>query len=136
MGKRSRAKGARIERYVADLFTRMGYPATRAARNGVDGGEDIICPALAGIVHIECKGVEAMELGSKLLADALKQATDAAPPGAVPVVIWKRNREQPRLTWDDHGTPATVAGEADIAAWLAWRVLWHRGRQLQEARSA
>lgn len=64
------------------------------------------------------------------------EAAVAAPPGAIPVVLWKRNREQPRLTWDDHGTPATVAGEADIAAWLAWRVLCGGGRQVQEARSA
>ena len=119
----SRAKGARGERWTAAMFTRIGYPATRAARLGVDGGEDLVCESLRGIVHPEVKFTESIGLGTKELADAYAQAVEAALPGAVPCVIWKNSRKSVCLTYhDDCGVLATVCGELGIRLWLSDRV--------------
>jgi len=125
MAKRlnSRQKGARGELFVAKLLTRIGYPATRAARLGVDGGEDIVCESLRGKVHIEVKFTETIGLGTKELYDAIRQSEDAAPGKAIPVVIWKNNRAKPCMTWWEYSVgPVTVCGEASIKCWLASRV--------------
>ena len=117
----SRQKGARGERYVAKMLTRLGYPATRAARIGVKGGEDISCPSLFGIVHFECKFTETIGLGTKELANAMAQAKEAAPKGVPDVcVIWKRNRGPICLTYRVHDANAcpTIAGEEDIKEWI------------------
>jgi Holliday junction resolvase-like predicted endonuclease len=117
----SRQKGARGERYVAAMLTRLGYPATRAARIGVRGGEDICCPSLFGIVHFEVKFTETIGLGTKELADAMKQAQEAAPNGVDEwCVVWKNNRGPVCLTYRVHDANAwpTIAGEEDIKEWL------------------
>ncbi len=117
----SRQKGARGERYVAAMLTRLGYPATRAARIGVRGGEDISCPSLRDCVHIEVKFNESFGLGTKALKDATIQAVDCKPLGVPDVcVIWKRNRGPVCLTYRVHDANAwpTIAGEEDIKEWL------------------
>ena len=117
----SRQKGARGERYVAAMLTRLGYPATRAARIGVRGGEDISCPSLFGIVHFEVKFTETIGLGTKELADAIAQAVEAKPDGVRnPCVIWKNNHRPVCLTFPVHDANAwpTIAGEKDIGEWL------------------
>ncbi len=117
----SRQKGARGERYVAAMLTRLGYPATRAARIGVRGGEDISCPSLFGIVHFECKFTETIGLGTKELADAMKQSLHASPTIVKSwCVIWKNSRGPICLTFPVHDVKAfpTIAGEKDIGEWL------------------
>jgi hypothetical protein len=117
----SRQKGARGERYVAKMLTRLGYPATRAARIGVRGGEDISCPSLRDCVHFEVKFTETIGLGTKELADAMDQAFDAAPATVnVVCVVWKRNRGPICLTFmfNEINACPTIAGEKDIGEWL------------------
>lgn len=132
MAKRlnSRQKGARGERYVADMMTEGGLPTQRAARLGVKGGEDIVCGLLRGIVHIECKFTETIGLGTKELDDAIQQATDAAPEGSKPCVIWKNSRKPVCLSWDEQGLVFTVAGVDQVLSWLRGRRLLWLGRQL------
>ena len=117
----SRQKGARGERYVAAMLTRLGYPATRAARIGVRGGEDISCPSLFGIVHFECKFTETIGLDTMELLRAVEQSANARPgPDVRPCVIWKNNRGPICLTYqvDDSQVWPTIAGEGDIRRWL------------------
>ena len=103
------------------MLTRLGYPATRAARIGVRGGEDISCPSLFRFVHFEVKFTETIGLGKRELADAMKQAKEAAPNGVdYWCVIWKNNRGPICLTFKVNDAEAcpTIAGEKDIGEWL------------------
>ena len=87
MGKMSRDKGKRYEREVAEAFRQMGFPD---ARRGVQfqGGPD--SPDVAGVpgVHIEAKHVEALNVYA-----AMKQSTDEAKVGEVPVVVHRKNQQ-------------------------------------------
>ena len=113
MGAMQRRKGARIEREAAKFLTGIGFPATRAARNGVDGGEDIMCESLPGI-RFEVKGNEAIDIGTQGLWTALVQAS-VPTGGKRGVVLWKHNRSKWRLTWADKMTGAIVTcGEKAI----------------------
>lgn len=83
----SRAKGADGEVELAHVLTELGFPTQRAARNGVDGGADLV----GGIpgTHIECKRTESLRLDA-----AMRQAVACAPANAVPVVCHRKNRGQ------------------------------------------
>lgn len=113
----SRAKGARIEREAARFLTSLGFPCERAARNGVDGGEDLMLPdSLSHAVHIEVKGDESIDIGTRALADAMHQAFEACKGTQRPAVLWHRKRKGWRFSWYDMGVIVTVAGVQDINA--------------------
>jgi Holliday junction resolvase len=115
----SRAKGCRIEREAAKYLTSLGFPAERAARNGKRGANDIECPSLAN-VHIEVKGSQKIDLGTKALADAIIQAqNDTEPLVERWAVLWKKNGTCWRLTYEGYmGAMVTVAGDVDIRSTL------------------
>lgn len=95
----SRAKGCRIEREAAKFLSELGFPTERAARNGVRNGCDLLTPTLR--IHIEVKGNQQVDLGTKALDDALQQAfaTSGNPASLAPyAVLWKKNRSAWRLT--------------------------------------
>lgn len=109
----SRQKGKRIEREAAKFLESLGFAG---ARRGVQyaGGHDspdVVCDALPN-VHLEIKGNEAIDVGTKLLDDACIQAASDAN-GKPWAVLWKRNRTGWRLTFDvlSPFTTATVYGE-------------------------
>src|SRR5690349_4069818 len=96
--KNSRAKGARCEREAASYLTALGFSARRGQQfRGGPFSPDVIVDDLPN-VHIECKAVEGMDLGTKLLESAWEQAWRDASDDKVPVVLWKRNRTCWRLT--------------------------------------
>lgn len=110
----SRAKGCRIEREASKFLTSIGFPAERAARNGVRDGQDIICESLTNVI-IECKGDEQIDLGTKALWAALRQAMNVAR-GRKPCVLWKRKHSCWRLSFvlPNVDAMATVAGDDDV----------------------
>ena len=88
-GKRSRIKGATGERELAALLTdALGFVVQRKLGQARDGGDDI----QVGKYRIEVKRREALRLD-----DWCKQVEDAAQPGDVPVVAYRRNGQPWRV---------------------------------------
>jgi Holliday junction resolvase len=86
-GRRSRRKGAEGERELASWLTERGFPATRTLqRCGRGGVSDVIAEGLDW-AHLEVKRTETFAA-----AAALRQATQDAAPGKVPVVFWRQSR--------------------------------------------
>ena len=82
-GKKSRDKGARGERKLAEAIRAHGYEASRNARNGISS-EDI-SHTVPG-VHIECKHQEQWQIPAWL-----RQAEEDCTPEKIPVVAFKKN---------------------------------------------
>lgn len=84
----SRTKGKMGEIELAQLLRNQGHLEARRGQQycGLDGNADVI--GVKGI-HIECKRQE------KVFDEMwMKQAEDDARKGEIPVVIYRRNREQ------------------------------------------
>lgn len=91
---KSRAKGKRVELWFVH-FLRNWFPAVARnidqARTGVNKKDF----AGTGILHIQAKGVESLNVHA-----ALEQATrdaEAAGQNEIPIVLFKRNNEEPRV---------------------------------------
>lgn len=86
MGKKSRDKGKRGERELAELIREFGLEARRGVQfRGGEDSPDVVCE-IEG-VHIECKRAEALSI-----YEAMKQAeTDAGL--KMPVVFHRRSRK-------------------------------------------
>lgn len=83
----SRAKGAKGERELANLLKSQGHNTIRGQQFcGLNGNADVV--GING-VHIECKRVERFTD-----EPALQQAERDARKGEIPVVMYRRNREQ------------------------------------------
>jgi len=92
MGKKSRDKGKRGERLLASFLRDEGYECRRGVQYA--GGPD--SPDVIGLpgIHIECKFVK-----DRLnIHAALKQSIRDAKEGEIPVVFFKRDREDWRVT--------------------------------------
>lgn len=113
--RKSQRKGKRIQVEAAKYLTRLGFPA-ESARN-----HDITCPSLPRL-HIEVKGDEKIDLGTKALDDAIFQAaTDAIGNGQnrYYAILWKRKYTCWRITFSLDGFKGvTLAGDGAIAAVL------------------
>ena len=84
----SRNKGARFERDVAAMLREHGYGDSRRGQQycGANGDADVV--GLPGI-HIEAKRLE------KLYPyDWMEQSKRAAKEGEIPIVIFKKNRQE------------------------------------------
>lgn len=109
----SRRKGAKGELELRDSLQALGIDAHRTRQFcGKNGTPDVEIPGLRGYLHIECKRTERLRLH-----DAMKQSTEDAPPGAVPTVIHRRNRDEWMLTlklehlWDFFHALSLIAPE-------------------------
>lgn len=91
MGKKSRDKGKRGERLLASFLRDEGYECRRGVQYA--GGPD--SPDVIGLpgIHIECKYVNRLNIH-----DALKQSIRDAKEDEIPVVFFKRDREDWRVT--------------------------------------
>ena len=113
MGKvNSRQKGKRGEREFARFLRDNGFEARRGVQyQGGPESPDVVCETLAHI-HFEVKfGYAGMDIGTKLLHEALAQAIQEMPDRSLPVVAWKPPRKGWRLTWNESVGVVTV--EAD-----------------------
>ena len=95
-GRAARNKGARAELKVRDKLREMGHEGAR--RGQVFNHE----PDIVGVdgVHIEVKNQERLDISA-----AFRQSAEAAKPGEIPVVIYKRGDRQPfmlLLRFDDY----------------------------------
>lgn len=97
--KNSCVKGKNGERDACDYLARLGFTGARRSvqYNGRGGPSDIVCDALPHL-HIEVKRVEGMDLGTKMLADAIERAKSDCG-NKFPVVLWRGNRQCWRLSW-------------------------------------
>lgn len=95
MGKLSREKGKRFERYVANLFKDWGYDAHRTAQFRGNTGDAGDVEGIPGI-HIECKHYK--EIGR--VYDWYEQAESdarAAGKGELPTVVFKADNKPPMV---------------------------------------
>lgn len=90
MGKLSRDKGARFERFVASIFKDWGYDAHRTAQYRGNTGQAADIEGVP-LVHIECKHQQAMRL-YEWFDQAVRDAR-AAGKHDKPVVIHKANNK-------------------------------------------
>jgi hypothetical protein len=87
----SRDKGARGERYIANLLKNYGYDARRGQQfSGANGDADVV-----GLpyIHIESKFVEALNVGK-----AYEQACADARTEEMPTVMHKKNNKPVLVT--------------------------------------
>lgn len=83
MTNTQRVKGRRGEREVAVILEAHGFTV-----RGLESGGDIHAVGHGLTLHVE---VKRQERGFR--ASWAKQARDEAPPGAIPVVIYRRSRQ-------------------------------------------
>ena len=88
MGKASRDKGKRFERFLASRFREYGYDARRTAQHCGKTGDASDVVGLPGI-HVEAKHVEAMRL-YEWMSQAIRDA-EAGGKGNLPAVFHKKN---------------------------------------------
>ena len=139
MGASQREKGARGERGLGKHMTELGFPATRAARSGVDGGEDIVCDALASML-IEVKNYADLKLGSaQWLKFWNKTCAEAVRRGKLPALWWNCTRGVWALAcWDEGGRLAVFVRNADKKRMLGWYAKggiprWITGKEAADA---
>ena len=88
----SKKKGAKGERELANKLKECGYDCRRGQQyNGLEG-EDVVG---LDYIHIECKRVERLDLGS-----AMYQAKKDAEKDKIPAVFHRRNRENWKVTME------------------------------------
>jgi Holliday junction resolvase len=88
----SREKGAAGEREFARLCLDQGYQCRRGQQFSGIEGEDVV--GLPGI-HIECKRVEKLNI-----EEAMVQSRRDAKEGEMPIVVFRRNRENWKICMD------------------------------------
>ena len=92
MSINSRAKGAKGERELAKILKEYGYNCRRGQQYSGLEGEDVVG---LDYIHIECKRVERLDLGS-----AMYQAQKDAEKGQLPAVFHRRNRDRWKVTME------------------------------------
>jgi hypothetical protein len=130
------AKGKRIERLAAKYLQSLGFIAERNARNGLSTADLNCdeCPVLSK-VHLEIKGDESIDVGTKALDDAMEQAYVGAmhigangfPQQAMDkpyAVLWKRKNKGWRLTFTASSPPVLVTVDA---ARIKQSLIWLSG---------
>jgi Holliday junction resolvase len=123
----SRQKGKRIEREAASYLRDLGWPSARRGQQyrGAAEAPDVLCDELNPL-HFEVKGVAGMDVGTKLLADAMSQSVadcgDLDSGVANAVVLWRPPRKCWRLTFIGLADALlTVAGDDAVRAVLIER---------------
>lgn len=95
MGKLSRDKGKRFERFVANLFRDWGYEAHRTAQYRGNTGEAGDIEGIQGI-HIECKHYKSIGRVYEWYEQALRDSR-AAGKGEMPTVVFKADNQPPMV---------------------------------------
>ena len=116
MGKMSREKGKRFERFVANLFKDWGYEAHRTAQYKGNTGQAGDVEGVDGI-HIECKAQERMNLYEWI--EQAERDARAEGKGNFPVVIHKANNKPILVTMP-------------FPFWIQMFNEWHSVKKLQE----
>ena len=93
MGAKSRDKGARFERWVADYLRQEGYDCRRSAQYCGNTGD---APDVIGLpyIHIECKAYKDKEWDDSWMEQAKRDAHG----NSIPVVLHKVDYHKPKAT--------------------------------------
>lgn len=93
MSGKSRDKGARFERWVADYFTQEGYMCHRTAQYCGKTGD---APDVMGLpyVHVECKAYHDTEWDDSWMQQAIRDSQGKK----IPIVIHKVDYRKPKVT--------------------------------------
>lgn len=96
MGKMSREKGARFERWIANYLKERGYGnAQRSAQHCGNTGDAPDVRGLTGI-WLEAKHQEKVQI--RLWYEQAVRDSTASGKGEIPVVVHKINRQEPLVT--------------------------------------
>ena len=95
MGLQEREKGKRRERECAAAFVQAGWPLARRGQqySGAPGSPDVVVPGSG--LHVEVKG---RQHGAP--QPWVSRARAEAPDGALPIVVWYRDRSRPVVVID------------------------------------
>ena len=120
MAINSRQKGKRVELELTHFLKSLGFADARRSQqyNGAGKLGDVECAESLPRVHFECKGVNGMDLGTKLLDSACEQAARDCPSTYQWVVFWKKRRTGWRMTFEHCDSRLTIDREEDMAEWL------------------
>ncbi len=91
MSRASRDKGSRGEREVADRFRAAGFPCARTPNSGAMQWKGDVNGV--PFCHIEVKRQERIQI-----VDWSEQAEADCPNGDMPLVVWRRSRDDWRVT--------------------------------------
>lgn len=115
-------KGKVGERKWRDWLNAHGFEGSKRGAQHAGGVDspDVVCPALPN-VHFEVKyGVKGLDLGTKLLDDAVQQA-ERDSGGKKWFVAWKAPRSQQwRMTFINVLCRVTLDRDEDMSAALSW----------------
>lgn len=104
----SREKGKRGERDFRDFLRDMGFTARRGEQfSGGSDSPDVICDQLPH-VHLEVKFCEQAIIGNAYLEAAWNQAKEDADGKKIPVVAFRRKREQWKLMAEEQNMGVRV----------------------------
>ena len=95
-------KGKVFERAVVNWAKVNGFPdMERTAQHCGKSGDaaDVRAPKSLPNLHIECKSVKSMNVGTDVLDKAMAQAWRDSPVGKTPIVIWRRSGAGMLLSW-------------------------------------
>ncbi len=84
-------KGKECERAFANYLKRIGYKSARRGQQFKGGGDspDVVCEELPNL-HFEVKNSPRVRLGTKAMADALRQAEHDAGEDKWGIVVWRQ----------------------------------------------
>lgn len=112
--KNSRRKGAVGERDCSAYLNSLGFPAERAARNGVDAGEDVLCPSVDVLYRIEVKFLASWTMTS-IRSLWAKAKADAIGRGKIAIMFVRCNRQPWHMLLEDaSGRLCCLCGDDDI----------------------
>lgn len=119
ISRQNRLGGAKFERDVKKKFESLGFevsPRQAQYRSGTTDGCEL---TIGGKIKVECKRSSAVDIGTKGLDDACKQAARDAN-GSPWIVVWKKpRRHQMMLTaQDETGERFTLDTDTAMAKYV------------------
>lgn len=129
-------KGKVFERAVVTWARANGFPdMERTAQHCGKSGDaaDVRAPKSLPNLHIECKSVKSMNVGTDVLDKAMAQAWRDSPADKIPVVVWRRSGsgimvsvKHTMIEWisfdpmeyNEHATIVTARLDRHVMRWL------------------
>ena len=124
-------KGKVFERAVVNWAKANGFPdMERTAQHCGKSGDaaDVRARVRLPDLHIECKNVKGMGVGTSKLEEAIAQAESDCPNGKTPVVIWRKPGSGMMLSFEQHWVHGHFLPEAILTTELTEHVLTWIGK--------
>ncbi len=109
----AKRKGKTGELDACKWLKSLGFTTTQRTvqYNGRNGASDIICEELKHL-FIEVKREKKIDIGTERLRDAVNRAI-ADCGDKFPIILWRHNHQDWRLSWEDAGNIITICDTPD-----------------------